>query len=679
MTPLESKLRRLVAALDAAALEALASKGLLRRAQKDLERGIETKIAGESGASLHVKIGEFEVTLPESGPATATCSCPSAGVCQHLLAAVLFLQTSAPAEAQDQLPGVMVADEAGSADQELMDITPEQLERWAGKGPFKAGLKLASHTAPEILHERAVRIRFPALNSEVHFIPGGGLNGMIVSGGRGDDRNLVVAAVVGFQRAQGKAWEFPADVTTLEASEGAPRSRVEVLRACQSLLDDTLANGLSRLSAANQQRWATLAVSALGVNLPRLALLIRGIGDEAALAVSRHAGSDVGRMFGRMAQTHALCTVLQNGSDNPRADLVGLHRTRYDEIGHLDLIGAAAWPWRTASGYEGLTVLFWDPSARRWNSWTESRPRHQLADFKPTARYTQPGPWEGAESPRQLARNAFRLMNARRNSGNRLSGSSKSRVLVTGPGRLQDHGLVLIEDWSQLMQRSNALTAVGLTEVNPLDAVFALKPAVFGARAYDAVMQVFTWVVFDSQQRPLLLEIGFDEFTEPAIKYLEGVIPDSLPGAVVVGRLQRTARGVSLHPYSLHLQNRDVVHLCLDNLTGNSTRAVAAADEAEDALEEEEEVESTPILSSSLSRALDELDDGLLALAESGLASPNMLRIERLRQFSPRTERLGLQGLAVGLGNLVAAPTSETVLRCSYLCQLHRRAMPHST
>src|SRR6185295_9200499 len=115
-------------------------------------------------------------------------------------------------------------------------------------------------------------------------------------------------------------------------------------------------------------------------------------------------------------------------------------------------VGAAAWPWRTASGYEGLTVLFWDPSAKRWNSWTESRPRHQLADFKPAARYTQPGPWDGAESPRQLARSCFRLMNARRNAGNRLSGSSKSRMLVTGPAGLKEQGLVAIDDWTQLLQ-----------------------------------------------------------------------------------------------------------------------------------------------------------------------------------------------------------------------------------
>ena len=118
---------------------------------------------------------------------------------------------------------------------------------------------------------------------------------MIVSGGKGDGRQVAVAAVIGFQRAQGVEWSMSSEASTLEASDGAPRSRTEVLQACQALLDDTLANGLSRLSTANQPRWATLAVSALGVNLPRLALLLRGIGDEAALVVARDARSDLAR------------------------------------------------------------------------------------------------------------------------------------------------------------------------------------------------------------------------------------------------------------------------------------------------------------------------------------------------------------------------------------------------
>src|SRR5256885_8562330 len=141
--------------------------------------------------------------------------------------------------------------------------------------------------------------------------------------------------------------------------------------------------GLSRISTANQQRWATLAVSALGVKLPRLALTLRGIGDEAALVLGRDARSDLTRMLSRMAQTHALCTALQNGGENPRADLVGLHRTRYDEIGHLDLIGVAAGARRTPPRYQGPPGLFLGPSPRRWELWTPSPPRHHIPPFKP--------------------------------------------------------------------------------------------------------------------------------------------------------------------------------------------------------------------------------------------------------------------------------------------------------
>jgi len=380
-----------------------------------------------------------------------------------------------------------------------------------------------------------------------------------------------------------------------------------------------------------------------------------------------------------MAQAHALCAALQNGGENPRPDLVGLHRTRYDEIGHLDLVGVAAWPWRTASGYEGLTVLFWDSSGKHWNSWTESRPRHQLADFKPVARYTQPGPWEGAESPRQLARSNFRLMNARRNPSHRLSGSSKSRVLVTGTANVHTQGLIMIEDWTQLLEQSNVQTAVGLKETNPLNSMVAVKPAAWCERGFDAVTQVFTWVLADLQQRPLLMEIGFEEFTEPAIKFLEDVPPASLQGALVIGRVQRTQRGQSLHPFSIHRQNGEIIHLCLDNTKTTSTKPSAVPSEEEAGFEDEEETESTKAFSPAISSLLDEVDDGLLALAEAGLAALNPLRIERVRQVAPRVERLGLQGLTTGLGNVANQPQPRAVLRCAYLSQLHRSAIPLSS
>lgn len=485
--------------------------------------------------------------------------------------------------------------------------------------------------------------------------------------------------MVSFQRAQGREWAIPSDVAGLEASEGAPRTRAEVLDSCQALLEESLNNGLARISAANQQRWATLAVSALGVNLPRLALALRGISDEAALVVTRDARSDLARLLSRLAQAHALCAALEKGGEHPRGDLVGLHRTRYEEVGHLDLVGVAAWPWRTASGYEGLTVLFWDPSARCWNSWTESRPRHQLADFKPVARYTQPGPWEGAESPRQLARNSFRLMNARRNPARRLSASTKSRVLVTGAAKLHEHGLSGITDWSQLLGRANTQSAIGLKESNPLDSVVAIQPAAWGERGFDQVAQVFTWVVGDAQRRPLLLEIGFDEFTEPAIKRLEAAAPASLRDALVIGRIQRTPRGLSFHPYSLHRSDGEIVHLGLDNAKPVAASVHKAQAEEENGFEaDEEEAEAVAAFSPALGRILDEVDDGLLALSEAGLATVNPLRVERLRQTISRIERLGLTGMAASLSQLTQQPKPLAMLRCAYVGQLHRRAMPIS-
>jgi len=57
------------------------------------------------------------------------------------------------------------------------------------------------------------------------------------------------------------------------------------------------------------------------------------------------------------------------------------------------------------------------------------------------------------------------------------------------------------------------------------------------------------------------------------------------------------------------------------------------------------------VFSPALTRVLNEVDDALLALAEGGLAALNPLRIDRVRQAAPQTERMGLQALKTGLEN----------------------------
>jgi hypothetical protein len=675
MNPAETKLRSLVSALDLSALEALSSKGLVRRAQKDLDRGLSVGIERENNGVVYIKVDQFDVAIPESGPAKAKCSCPSAGICQHIIAAVLFLQRDDSGSGEPA---------AITAERELLSFTHEQLESWAGKAAFRLALQLASQSHAELSVEGGLVIRLPTHNAQCHYAPGAGLDGIIVSGKAKDERRVAVAAVIAFQKLKGVIWESPPDTAaTLEESAGAPRSRSEVLDIAMQLFGEILDNGLARVSSSTQQRLATLSVSALGVNLPRLSLALHGLSDECALAIARDASSDLGRMLTRMAHAYALCMALQQGGVDSRPDLVGWRRTRYEELGNLDLIGVSAWPWRTASGYTGLTLLFWDTVGKRWNSWTESRPSHQQEGFQPVARYTQPGPWDGAESPRQLSRSSFRLTNTRRNPANRLSGSSKSRALVTGGSNILEHGLPIISDWTQLSEALDSQVAIGLTESNPLDAIFAVKPALWGQRAFDPVGQIFSWLLLDVNGRPLIMEIGFDTFSEPSIRYLETVSVDSVEGAVVIGRVQRnpgrTPSGLSLHSYSIHRKDSVVFHLCLDTVAATNThQPMAASGEEEEGWEYQEEEERAMAFSPAMNRVFDEVDEILLVVAEAGVAGLNPLRIERLSQIVARTERLGLQGLASGLRNVITRPEASLVLRCCYVSQLHRRAMSHS-
>jgi hypothetical protein len=70
---------------------ALANRGLLRRAGKDLESSTPVVVA-ESESALDLEFAGHRLRFDARGPGQATCSCPTSGVCQHVLAVALWLQ-----------------------------------------------------------------------------------------------------------------------------------------------------------------------------------------------------------------------------------------------------------------------------------------------------------------------------------------------------------------------------------------------------------------------------------------------------------------------------------------------------------------------------------------------------------------------------------------------------------
>ena len=114
-----AKLTGVLRGMDDDALAQLANTGLVRRARKDLtSAGPRLLVEGESA---FVETGGQRVTLAAL-PADCRCDCPAAGICRHVLGALIFLRENAPHAAP-----------SASAREELRALDEAAVEAWAGK------------------------------------------------------------------------------------------------------------------------------------------------------------------------------------------------------------------------------------------------------------------------------------------------------------------------------------------------------------------------------------------------------------------------------------------------------------------------------------------------------------------------------------------------------------------
>lgn len=395
--------------LDDDALAALANKGLLRRAKKDLEGATPSIEAVEDGL-VKVAVGDVVVQLP-GHPAGSACTCPAAGVCRHVLAALLYVRddpqlTASESSAQPGLDGAadspqQIGEPAGSPlpspAEVFANLDEKALQKWAGKTLLRKAMRfVAGDQDVEIEAGAALVVRFPQWNVTCRWIPSGELTGMLCSCPAETVCEHAVAAVIAYQVSLGKRQIQP-EQTVLQQSTGAPRSRAEVLESVGGVLREMVSLGLARLSLATAARLTTLAVSAHGVDLPRLERMLKSLADEIHLALRRDAQTSAARLLSLAGRIEALRFGLINSQS---ASLVGQHRSRYFEVGHITLIGLGAQHWRSQGGYHGLTVHFWDQSRGAWATWSESRPVNQ-AGFSPAGRYFGEGPWAGCSSPEE--------------------------------------------------------------------------------------------------------------------------------------------------------------------------------------------------------------------------------------------------------------------------------------
>lgn len=650
-----------LAAIDDDTLAALANKGLVRRARKDIEKTAPTIVgADEQSVSLDVERARVKLANPVS---KSTCTCAS-GMCRHILGAVIFLR-EAPHGGPERSAGPRAVSE------QLLSLDEEALQKWAPKALLKRAAIVLSR-GYELQEEPIILISLPAQNVTVRLL-GATPDAMICSCHAPGACEHKVAAVLAFQAHRtGRAVQVPQAI--LDASSGAPRSREEVRDAVATLMREIVALGLCRISAVTQQRLRTLATSAHGVDLPRLERMLKALSDEVALTLSRDAQASSASLLSSASRIFALCAAL----DHPTPALVGEHRSVYMPVaGSLDLIGLGARRWRTRSGYHGLTVFFWEPSSKRWTGWTDARPIG-APGFDPVTRFDEDGPWPGSANPRQAAMSKWRLSGAHRNGVGRITARSNTRGILSSRST-PDEGPAL-RDFAQLAEFAKQAFAPGLADRRDHADLVLLAPEKWADANYDPITQQVTRFIADANGQIIPLLLRHSPETDHALTTLQRI--DGATVRALLGSLRIGSRGLFVEPITLWTDVKPI-HLTLDGAPARSIQPNPAAQEEPDAVEDldEAEQESTQVIASPIGQMLTHIESELIAIAEGGV---EVIRdLSPLRAAAKECNALGLIACSKALANLSdeldrfrksiqrsAAAPAEQLLRAAYLAHL---------
>jgi len=565
MRPEDSdKLKRILATFDEAGLVALANVGLVRRARKDLEAGGVSH--EETDTAIIVRGPDWSVTMPRDGPTKATDTTKATGITRQILAATIYLRdtwvgVSSPIEApgDSRPPLAKIEPPPGeSLAETVLALSVGDLRKWAGKTALRDAFAVVT-PAPDVEVEThaGLVIRLVKHGVEARLFAGSGgkptdlLDSMKSTAPRAHHVRWAVIAVLAFQLSRGKVIDR-GEAVAAAGPTGAPVTREQVLQSARELFASMVTTGLAHLSDRSAQRLFTLSVSATALMLPRLSRLVRSIADDVQLALDRNATAETHRLFGRLYTADALARALLAAGDSPPARLAGKPRTEYDLAGDLTLAGVGAFPWQTASGFEGVTALFWDLGNNRFLTWTASRPVSTPGRFTAEGSYRNETIWNCGPAE-HLARSLIHVRAARVNPAGRLSGGKETTaesLEQTQPNRI-DFGNRVFDDWGALATHAANTYPIGLAELQPLDRIVVLKPATWGEREFDELRQCFCWPIADAAGQELVLTLPWNGVNESGVEFLEAVRPAIDKLTHVVGRLVTDAHVTSVEPLSL--------------------------------------------------------------------------------------------------------------------------------
>ena len=498
-----SPLIPLYARIDDASLEAMASKGIVRRARAD---AVNVRFQSTGADEIIGLVEGATVRLDDKGLAKARCSCPAATICRHKIAVVLALRS------QDGEPQAAPAVETDWPAR-LAIFDRKTLQAAVGKTGLREAMRLVALAEATTVEAGGlslkVTLRLNAEAIEVAIPPQGDFSSVV--SGLPERRRAAghAAAILAARHHFGHASMALEEADAVaDAKEFVPDGAL--LAAMQEAVRRAYSHGFAVPSRALEERLMLLAVSSRAEAMPRLSASLRRIAEQLEQRRSRNVNHDAVELLREIAFAHALLHAISHTSEDARLRrLAGAVRADYEVAGDVDLIGLGATLFESLTGAVGVTAHFVEPGTGRRFTASLARATTHDTRFDPRAAFRSEAVW--GHTLARLSSAAFRLSGAQASHAGRLSLSQTSRAEALQPfqpgreqitGWAQDRGGPLADlahmSWPILAAHLARCFAPSL-EMPPLAAQpVILVPSRIAPVAFDDLTQRLRWPLMDS-------------------------------------------------------------------------------------------------------------------------------------------------------------------------------------
>lgn len=640
-----------VAALDDDALAALANKGLVRRAHKEVAR-FEIAAADETAIDVrYTGTPPASVTVRSGGPRDAVCGCPVAGVCLHIVGALLAIRAVAGPEAA---PDAGPAEPTSDVEAELLSLDPATVNRAAGIAAVRAVAGRVLDSPTDVTRgPTSLRITWPDA-PEIMAVPGGGFAGLLVPGTRSDtaDRALRLEAMVRLWARNGRSWSWPDNAGSgVVVHEG---QREAMTAACWAI-ESILRGGLSRARPDATQRLAAAAQRARLEDLPLLGQLLTQAGGRVRGLSDRDSAATERATLTALARAWSLGRALQAAAAPLPSHLVGTRGGKGEPATVGTLVPLAIRWWQGSSGSRGFTLLAWDADHALLETVTTGR----AAGADPSFRRSWEAPLLWGLSAAALTAGPFELTDPERRDDGTLSPTSRTRARSVADFRSQP---VDLDQLARTLEWAAARAdADGFRPAAP--AVRLVRPArLMGVKALelDEVQQQLVWplVARDGQRRQARVDAAGHEAA-----LIGWLVAENKPVQAVLVDDNDT-------PLSVVINDREGQRLLSPSLTPvpsqshsgwfNWSRNRRRQDPA--AYRGEREASGDPLV-----QACEAILDVCEALAATGRPAVSAWQHDALAGRAAQLDAVGLTSLAIAVRALLADPTAPAVLRATVL------------